>query len=107
MAIYCDLNKIEGNSLLKLRTETARILRARGCRQALFDSVVISHVFNYIDYKMFLMVIREFLKKDGLIFINNVVDYGLPEFFSNKRPKSINDTLQTLNRTGYKMIEKK
>jgi hypothetical protein len=100
--IFCDLNLIEGDSFLKLKLETQKLFKD-GIQ---FDSIVISHVFNYVDYKMLLMVLKDFIKKGGLIFINNVVDYGLPAFFSDKRPKSIESTIETIEQTGYKIIEK-
>jgi hypothetical protein len=50
----------------------------------LFDTVVISQVFNYIDYEKFLKKTHRILKKDGLIFVNNVVQYGIPDCFSKK-----------------------
>jgi len=105
--IYCDLNKIEGNSLLKLKLETQKYFKALKMNKIAFDSVVVSHVFNYIDYKLFLLVLKEFIKKDGLIFINNVTEYGLPAFFSEKRPRNIQETIKTIKETGYRIIEKK
>ncbi len=102
--IFSDLNKIEGNSFLKLKLETQKNFKTK---KISFDSVIISHVFNYIDYKLFLMTLKEFIKKDGLIFINNVADYGLPTFFSERRPKSIQETIKILKETGYTIIEKK
>jgi len=105
--IYCDLNKIEGNSILKLKMETEKYFKKQKLNKVEFDSIISSHVFNYIDYKLFLMIIKDFLKKQGLLFINNVVDYGLSMFFSDKRPVSISATLKTLEETGYKILEKK
>ena len=52
------------------------------------------------------MTLKEFIKKDGLLFINNVVDYGLPTFFSEKKPKSREETIKILKETGYTVIEK-
>ncbi len=104
--IFCDLNQIEGNSFLKLKLETQKAFKKLHLKKISFDSVVVSHVLNYIDYKLFLMVLKEFIKKDGLIFINNVVDYGLPAFFSDRRPKSIPEILKTIREIGYKIIEK-
>jgi len=104
--IFSDLNKIEGNSFLKLKLETQKDFRSFKTNKISFDSVIISHVFNYIDYRLFLMTLKEFIKKDGLIFINNVVDYGLPTFFSERRPKSIQETIKILKETGYNIVEK-
>ena len=105
--VFCDLNKIEGNSLLKLKLDTKKEFTKIGLKKISFDSVVISHVFNYVDYRLFLIVLKKFIKKDGLIFINNVVDYGLPAFFSERRPKSIPETIKIVRETGYNIIEKK
>lgn len=105
--IFCDLNKIEGNSLLQLKLDTQQCCKRENLKKIAFDSVVISHVFNYIDYKMFLLVVKEFLKKDGLIFINNVVNYGLPAFFSERRPTSIGNTIRAVKETGYTILHKK
>jgi hypothetical protein len=105
--IFCDLNKIEGTSFLKLKLETLACFKKAGIKEPYFDSVVVSHVFNYIDYKLFLMVLKDFLKKGSLVFINNVVNYGLPAFFSEKRPKSIPEIIRTIKETGYEIIEKK
>jgi hypothetical protein len=105
--IYCDLNKIEGNSFLKLKLETKIFFKELKLHKISFDSVVLSHVFNYIDYKLFLMVLKDYIKKDGFLFINNVVDYGLPAFFSEKRPKSIPNTIRIVKETGYNILEQK
>lgn len=105
--IYCNLNAIEGTSLLKLKMETKKYFKKLGIDKISFDSVVASHVFNYIDYKLFLLILREFISPRGLIFINNVVDYGLPLFFSERRPKSIQETVRTIKDSGYSIVEKK
>jgi hypothetical protein len=105
--IFCDLNKIEGKPLLKLKLETKKYFSKLNLKKISFDAVIISQVFNYIDYKLFLIVLKDFIKKDGLIFINNVVDYGLPTFFSKKRPKSILETTRTVIETGYDLLDKK
>lgn len=105
-AIYCDLGKIGGKNLLELKRETQACFEKSGREKRLFDSVVASHVLNYIDYRLFLIVLRDFLKDGGLLFINNVADYGLPDFFSQERPRSMEETLKTLEETGYEIMEK-
>ena len=108
--IYCDdLNNLKEDSFLKLKIKTKKYFNKYGLKKVEFDSVIISQVFNYIDYKTFLINLKNFLKKDGLIFINNVVNYGYGahEFFSEKRPKSIPETLRTIKETEYEIIEKK
>lgn len=105
-ATYCDLNKIDGRSLMKLKSETLKHFKKHGRKNVKFDSIVVSHVLNYIDYKLFLMVPKDFLRPGGLIFINNVPNYGLEEFFSDNRPKSIPETISTLIEAGYRIMEK-
>ncbi len=75
-------------------------------RKQLFDFVVVSQVFNYIDYKKFIRSIKCFLRKGSLIFINNVIDYGLPILFSQKRPKSIREMVGAFKKEEYEIIEK-
>ena len=72
-----------------------------------FDAIIISHVLNYVDYTQFLRAIKEYSKKGGLLFINNVVNYGLPALFSEKRAKSIQETMKTVKEIGYTLVEKK
>lgn len=102
---YCDLNRIDGPSFLNLKLGTEKILRKHGA-ELQFDSVVVSHVLNYIDYKLFFIVLKDFLKKGGLLFVNNVVDYGLPVFFSSRRPMSNTEVVATLRELGYEIVEK-
>lgn len=71
-----------------------------------FDAVVISQVINYIDYKNFVRNLILFLNPGSLIFINNVVNYGIPVFFSPNRPSHINETIQTFVDCGFVIVEK-
>ena len=72
----------------------------------LFDSVIISQVLNYMDYQPFLLELKAIIKAEGIIFINNVINYGLSRLMSGKRPKSIRETIETAEKTGYDVIEK-
>lgn len=71
-----------------------------------YDSVIMSQIFNYLNYKEFISQIRRFINPGGLVFINNVINYGIPEFFSNQRPVSIEETIQTLVEHDFEIIEK-
>lgn len=71
-----------------------------------FDSVIMSQFFNYISYKEFIAQIRRFINPGGLVFINNVINYGIPEFFSAERPRSIDETIQTLMDNDFEILEK-
>lgn len=104
--IYCDLKEIEGDSLITLKQETFKYFKEINNVKNKFDCVVISQVLNYVDYKLFLVILKSFVKKDGLIFINNVVNHGLADYFSEKRPRSIKETIETLDDIGYEIIEK-
>ncbi|MDA3856092.1 MAG: hypothetical protein PF569_07580 [Candidatus Woesearchaeota archaeon] len=104
--IYCDLKEIEGDSLITLQQETFKYFKEVKNTSNKFDFVIISQVLNYVDYKLFLLILKSFVKKDGLIFINNVVEHGLPDYFSDKRPKSIKETIEILEHIGYEILEK-
>ncbi|MFA5796583.1 MAG: hypothetical protein WC916_00925 [Candidatus Woesearchaeota archaeon] len=104
--IYCDLNSIAGDSFLVLKKRTQELLQKIAGKEK-FDAVIVSHVFNYIEYKLFLIILKDFIKKDGIVMTNNVVDYGLPAYFSRTRPKSIPETIASVQEAGYHILEKK
>ncbi len=103
--IYCDFNRVQGDYILELRKETQRCFVDSNIKRPVFDSIIVSHVLNYSDYKLLFFLLKDFLRDGGLVFINNVVDYGLPEFFSEKRPESIEGTLDALDGFGYHILE--
>jgi hypothetical protein len=70
----------------------------------MFDAVIASQLFNYIDYESFLYIISKIIYQDGLLFVNNVVDYGLPSLFHPKRPESIDKTIMSIESTGFEII---
>lgn len=70
-----------------------------------FDAVIMSQIINYIDYSAFIAQLRKFIKPGGLLFINNVVNYGIPEFFSAERPKSRAEIMQTLEENEFKILD--
>lgn len=70
-----------------------------------FDAVIASQIFNYIDYNCFLKMIANAVHSNGLIFINNVVDYGLPKFFAENRPKSIEETIHSILLSGFEIVD--
>jgi phospholipid N-methyltransferase len=86
----CDLNKIDRSKPELLKE---------------FDSVIASQVFNYVDYVVLLQFMHEKINSGGLLFINNVIDYGLPKFFVEKRPKSIEETLYSVEKSGFEVVE--
>ena len=102
---FCDLNKV-GESRSRLQQELGKKFRQIEMNP-IISSVVISHLFNYIDYSSFLREIREFLVEEGLVFINHSVNYGLPPFFSPQRPRSNLELLMALEHYEFKILEKK
>jgi hypothetical protein len=70
-----------------------------------FDSMIASQIFNYIDSAAFLRFIRQKIYSDGLIFVNNVVEYGLPKFFVENRPKSIEKTIELIKKSGFEIVD--
>lgn len=71
-----------------------------------FETVIVSQVLNYIDYKILIRQLNKYTKKGSLLFINNVINYGLPEYFSLNRPKSNSELIKYLERNGFVIIEK-
>jgi hypothetical protein len=96
-AVHCNLRKLRSHSLSK---------RGQGRSRLLFDTVIASQVFNYLDPARFVRVLHGVLKEGGLLFVNNVVGYGLPSFFSPRRPRSAVETVRTLKDAGYEILEK-
>ena len=72
-----------------------------------YDYMIMSQIFNYMDFRAFFQKAREHLNKNGLIFINNVADYGIPEYFapSGKRPESDEDVLWAAKELGFEIVE--
>lgn len=109
--VRCQLNGLGGKGSLGLRRATKGQFKALERKLGrkiphLFDCVIASHVFNYIDYRQFLIFVREFMGEGSILFVNNVVDYGLPMFFSSERPRTIEETIATLEELGFQIIEK-
>jgi hypothetical protein len=72
---------------------------------AKFDGILISQVMNYVDYRFLLESLYPLLNKNGLLFINNVVDYGIPVLFSDKRPGSNQDIVRAAVNCGFSIQE--
>jgi hypothetical protein len=77
-------------------------LRARNA--ITFDVVVLSQVMNYVDYRMLLGVVAALLRPGGLLAVNNVVNYGLPLFFSHARPGSVSETINVVKDGGFSVF---
>lgn len=70
-----------------------------------FDSVIISQVLNYVDYKNLLVELFTLIRTGGHLFINNVCDYGLPVLFSGKRPSDNESVVAASFAAGFKIKE--
>lgn len=70
-----------------------------------YTTIVVSHVFNYINYQEFLNHIPSMLSDNGYFFLNNSPHYGLPNFFHPSRPENNDQTLKSIQAVGLKIIE--
>lgn len=82
------------------------VFNERGDTKNLLDCVLISQVLNYVDFRMLLEVVYALMKPGGVLFINNVVDYGIPPLFSPGRPRSNEDLTEGAINKGFKVVEK-
>ena len=69
------------------------------------DAVVASQLLNYVDYRHFFDFVKRVLGSEGLLFVNHSTDYGLPAYFSAKRPKSNEEVLKELRKKGFIILE--
>jgi hypothetical protein len=79
-------------------------LRTPGFKKR-FDVILISQVLNYVDYCSLLEYLYPILHDSGLLFINNVIDYGIPLLFSEKRPGSNRELRDTVLGYGFRVVE--
>jgi hypothetical protein len=101
--ICCDVNKICHSYSLE-EALPAYLSSHLKLSDYAFNSIVASQILNYIDYEKFFNLAYKITKPSGLLFINNVVNYGIPNFFISKRPKSIDETLEALEKSGFLII---
>ncbi len=88
--ILCDVNNIENFK----SSET-------------YNTIILSQIINYLNFDFFLRYLTKYIETSGLVFINNVVNYGIPNFFSRERPISIEHTIQLMRKNNFELIEKK
>ncbi len=70
-----------------------------------YKSLIFSQVINYINYDKLIGNLTKIIKNNSLLFINNVIDYGIEDFFSPNRPRSTEETLQPLIRNNFQIME--
>lgn len=76
-----------------------------GLQASNYTAIVISQVLNYLDLYKTIRLITELARHDAHLFINNVVDYGIPELFSPKRPKDDVEIIQALSQFGWRTVK--
>ena len=94
----CDLSIFNENNIIDLWSDLSEVLKVEHPQ---FGHVIMSHILNYVDYKAVFIQLKHFLPKGAMIYINHVVDYGLPRFFNQKRPKSHKELIETLEKLGF------
>jgi len=99
----CNILKLDINASTFPDALKQKMTTQFGVYENYYDAITISQIVNYIDYKLLLKNIFTCLKSDGKIFINNVIDYGIPELFSEKRPTSNQEIINVAISLGYKI----
>jgi hypothetical protein len=66
-----------------------------------FDSILISQVLNYVNYQNLLSMFYPVLRSKGMLFINNVIGFGIPQLFSDARPGSNNEIVEAAKKIGF------
>lgn len=70
-----------------------------------FNAIILSQVLNYVSPAELFHALFPFLNNNGLLFINNVINYGIPQLFSKQRPTSNDDIIKALQQNGYIILE--
>lgn len=99
----CNILKLDINANSFPDELKQKMVKQFGIYENFYDAITISQIVNYVDYKLLLKNIFSCLKIGGKIFINNVIDYGIPELFSEKRPTSNQEIINVALSLGYKI----
>lgn len=102
----CFIFKLNIDSTTFFHDLTQKMTAQFGSYKDFYDVVTMSQIVNYVDYKQLLTSLFPMLNKEGYIFLNNVVDYGIPILFSEQRPKSNQEIIDTAKAIGYKIYYK-
>ncbi|QSB29038.1 hypothetical protein [Flavobacterium sp. CLA17] len=100
----CNILNLDINAITFPQDLKQKMTSQFGAHENFYDVITVSQIVNYIDYKLLLANIYSSLKTGGQIFINNVIDYGIPVLFSEKRPKSNQEIINTAIALGYKVL---
>ncbi len=104
---YIDNDKYVVQYLAKRYPTAAVQLQNIDCLdyQKEHSAIVVSHLFNYINYRLLIRKMPDLLLPKGFFFLNNSPDYGLSPFFSAKRPRSNQEVIETVIKAGLKIKE--
>lgn len=106
-ALQAGFTNFKKSSLKALEKRTRNAIDAKCSKGSLFDSVVASQCFNYMDYRAFLSFVTRFCRNGTLLFANNAAGYGVREKFSKMGAQSNGETIEAIMGAGFKVIEKK
>ncbi len=97
------LNMNESGFRDRLYGET---LARTGTSGPVLDSILISQVLNYVDFRQLFRDLSPIMKPGALLFINNAIDYGIPKLFSGKRPRTNDELCAVAEDMGFLTVEK-
>jgi hypothetical protein len=70
-----------------------------------FDSLILSQVVNYVDFRMLLRACAPLIAMNGLLFFNNVMNHGGPALFHPRRPQTMEEFLEGAAEIGFDPVE--
>jgi hypothetical protein len=70
-----------------------------------FDSLIMSQIVNYVDFRALLQACVELLAVGGLLFFNNIMNEGGASLFHPRRPKTMEEFLECAVAIGFDPIE--
>jgi hypothetical protein len=96
-----DLNGAWDGADNLLRRHLADVLH----RAPYFDSLVVSQVLNHVDYRALLRACAELVRAGGLLFLNNIMNYGGRMLMHPRRPKGMEELLASAAQIGFDPVE--
>jgi hypothetical protein len=69
------------------------------------DVIIASQVLNYVDMRRFFTMVSQVAAPHALLFVNNVPHYGIPELFSENRPRNNKQVVSALQERGWTILE--
>lgn len=75
--------------------------KGSGLKQA--DTIIMSDVLNYVDWRKSIKAVSAYLKKGGRIVINNQVNKGNSAYFSSQRPMKNSEVIDFFKKEGFEI----